>query len=182
VSAPVTPRRVASAEANRIDEVNAALARDKPDQHPLYEVLKKAEGVVVATGDLEGVASHDSRGVTTESQICVVSMKGELKRGDRFEAVFPAAVAPQGKLPDAEFLIVGYRRVAGKYQVTCVAEASDTNLRVAAAATGTPPRTRKDVQAIELPGAKRAKSARKRGRSSGLQSGQSTPSRGPDAP
>lgn len=174
--------RVASAEANRIDEVNAALARDKPDQHPLYEVLKKAEGVVVATGDLEGVASHDSRGVSTESQICVVSMKGELKRGDRFEAVFPAEVAPQGKLPDAKFLIVGYRRVAGKYQVTCVAEASDTNLRVAAAATGTPPRTRKDVEAVELPGAKRAKPSRSRDGRPGRQSGQSRPSGGAEAP
>ena len=155
--------RIASAEANRMDEANAALARNKPDKHPLYEVLKKAEGVVVATGDPDGVASHDSRGTTTESEICVVSMKGGLKRGDRFEAVFPPAVAPQGRLPDAEFLIVGYRRIAGKYQVTCVAEASDTNLRVAAAATGTPPRTRKDVQAVELPGAKRGKRGQQKG-------------------
>jgi len=174
--------RIAAAEASKADAASAAIARDKPDQHPIYAVLKKAQGVVVATGRPEGVASHDSRGVTTQSEICVVSMKGGLKRGDRFEAVFPPAVAPRGKLPDDEFLIVGYRRIAGKVQVTCVVEASDTNLRVAAAATGTPPRTRKDVEAVELPRAKRAEPARQRGRSSEPQSGQSTPGSGPEAP
>ena len=167
--------RIAASEANKTDKANATIARDKPDKHPLYAMLKKAEGVVVATGNPEGTASHDSRGVSTQSEICVISMKGTLKPGDQFQAVFPPAVAPQGKLPDAEFLIVGYERIAGKHQVICVAEASDTNLRVAAAATGTPLRTLKDVQAVKLPAVKRTKPAPRSSQSSEPQSGQTTP-------
>ena len=143
--------RIAAAESAKTDATNAATARDKPDKHPLYALLKKSDGVVVATGDSAGTTSHDSRGVTTESKICVIGMKGGLKRGDRFQAVFSPTVAPGGKLPDAEFLIMGYTRIAGKYQIICVTEASDTALRVAAAATATPPRTAQDVEDIKLP-------------------------------
>ncbi|MDP6046909.1 MAG: hypothetical protein QGH94_14440 [Phycisphaerae bacterium] len=174
--------RIAAAEANKADEAAAATASEKPEKHPLYAKLKKADGVVVATGDMEGTSSHDNRSVTTESEICVVSMKGKLKSGGRFEAVFPASVAPNGKLPDAEFVVIGYKLVGGKYQVTCVAEASDTNLRVAAAATDTKRRTLKQIRAIKLRGAKRTKPSRRGGQSTEPQSGQSTPSRGTETP
>ncbi len=109
-------------------------------------------------------------------------MKGDLKRGDRFEVVFPAEIAPQGKLPDAKFTIVGYKQVAGRYQATCVAEASDANLRVAAAATGTQARTLADVEAVELPRPKRSKPSRRGGGRPGGQSGQSTPGGSAEAP
>ena len=167
--------RIAAEQASKAEKAAAAIASDKPEKHPLYAPLKKAEGVVVATGDMEGTASHDSSGVSTQSEICVVSMKGKLKSGARFEAVFPGSVAPNGKLPAARFIILGYKRVAGKYQVTCVAEASDTNLRVAAAATNTKRRTLKQIRAIKLRSAKRTKGA---GMSTEPSSGHSTPSRG----
>ena len=137
--------RLAAAEANKVDETHAALARDTPQKHPLYEAFTKADGVVVAEADPQGVVSHDRRGVTTQSQVCVVAMKGALKQGDRFQAVFPPAVAPQGKMPDADRLLLAYRRAGDTVEVTCVAEASEANLLVAAAATGTPPRTPKDL-------------------------------------
>ncbi|MDP6634560.1 MAG: hypothetical protein QGG42_06665 [Phycisphaerae bacterium] len=156
--------RIAADEADKTDRANAALARDNPEKHPLYTMLTKADCVVVATGAPDGTASHNSRGVSTQTEICVVSMKGKLKPGDRFEAVFPASVAPNGKLPDTEFIILGCKRIAGKHRVTCLAEASDTNLRVAAAATGAKLRTLKDVRAIKLPTPKRTRFAPSRGR------------------
>jgi len=167
--------RIAAEKASKAEKAAAALASDKPEEHRLYAPLKKADGVVVATGDMEGTASHDSSGISTQSEICIVSMKAKLKSGARFEAVFPSSVAPNGKMPDAEFIILGYKRVAGKYQITCVAEASNTNLRVAAAAAGTKPQTLKQVRAIKLQSPKRAKSS---GMSTEPSSGQSTPSRG----
>jgi len=131
--------RLAVAEAKKADEVNATLANEHPEKHPLYAALKQADGVVVVEADPEGVVSHDRRGVTTQSQVCVASLKGRLKPGARFQAVFPAAVAPQGRMPDADRFLLAYRRVGETIEVTAVAEASETNLRVAAAATGAPP-------------------------------------------
>jgi len=168
--------RIAVEQANKADKAAAKLAAEKPEKHPLYALLKKADGVIVATGDMEGTSSHSSSGGSSESEICVVSMKGKLKRGDRFEAAFPASVAPNGKMPASEFTILGYKLVAGKYRATCVAEASDTNLRIAAAATKTKPLTLKDIGAIKLPRTRRAKSSGSSGESTEPQSGQSTPS------
>ena len=129
----------------------AKAPKAKPADDPLAKLFKNADGVAVLTAGAEPMADRNNRKPPELSGVVVVSLKGNLKRGAAFRAAIPSAVTPQVKLPGTEFVLVAYRLVNGNYEITVATEASDAQLRIAAAATGTTPQTTKSLRAITLP-------------------------------